>query len=76
MKSHSVSGQEHLGYVSCPVFMKRATLSDGSKMEDFQCMKESAVPHGNEYVVISTTHHIQSIIIHPFPMLMPGVMEK
>lgn len=34
------------------------------------------LPHGREYVVISTTHHIQSIIIHPFPMLMPGVMDK
>ena len=38
--------------------------------------KDEAVPHGRVYVVISTTHHIQSIIIHPFPMLMPGVMEK
>lgn len=38
--------------------------------------KDEAVPHGRVYVVISTTHHIQSIIINPFPMLMPGVMEK
>lgn len=27
-------------------------------------------------LVMSNTHHIQSIITHPFPMLMPGVMEK
>lgn len=55
--------------------MKRATLSDGSTMKVYY-MIESAVPHGRVCVVISTTHHIQSIIIHPFPMLMPGVMEK
>lgn len=55
--------------------MKRATLSDGSTMKDYS-MVESAVPHGREYIVISITHHIQSIIIHPFPMLMPGVIEK
>ena len=34
------------------------------------------IPHGRVYLVISTAHHIQSIIIHPCPMLMPGVMEK
>jgi hypothetical protein len=42
----------------------------------YDVKRREAVPHGREYIVISTTHHIQSIIIHPFPMLMPGVMEK
>ena len=42
----------------------------------FNVKSERTVPHGREYVVISTAHHIQSIIIHPFPILMPGVMEK
>jgi len=54
---------------------KRAIRKGGATMK-YYSMVESAIPHGREYLVISTTHHIQSIIIHPFPMLMPGVMEK
>lgn len=42
----------------------------------YDVKKREAVPHGRVCVLISIIHHIQSIIIHPCPMLMLGVMEK